>query len=271
MKLLLDESVPRRLASSFPEAFTLRTVQEMGRAGNGHLDTLQRRRPNVENSSALHIGMTGTPGSRDIEVEVRVQPGASRDRVGGFHDGTLRVYVGGAPGTREGEREAAAAPREGAWNRPAKGSIDPGRDLSHEAAPDHRDERGRVPGADAPGVGFLTVDSTHRPVLTRTWVSTPAAGAEPPQPCSAGWPTVGTPVIRVSTTTRPKLSLRPACLPGPAFRPAPIGQPLIVFSRGAASRTRPADLNRTELFLAYDLSADRHPRRRRHRRHLHQC
>ena len=176
---------------------------------------------------------------------------------------------GRAPGTREGEREAAAAPCEDAWNRPAKGSIDPGRDLSHEAAPDHRGERGRVPGADAPGVGFLTVDSTHRPVLTRTWVSTPAAGAEPPQPCSAGWPTVGTPVIRVSTTTRSKLSFRPACLPGPAFRPAPIGQPLIVFSRGAASRTRPADLNRTELFLAYDQSADRHPRRRRHRRHLH--
>ena len=95
---------------------------------------------------------------------------------------------GRAPGTREGEREAAAAPREDAWNRPAKGSIDPGRDLSHEAAPDHRDERERVPGADAPGVGFLTVDSTHRPVLTRTWVSTPAAGAEPPQPRSAGWP-----------------------------------------------------------------------------------
>ena len=96
MKLLLDESVPRRLASS-PEAFTLRTAQEMGWAGNGRLDTLQRRRPNVENSSALHIGMTGTPGSRDIEVEVRVQPGASRDRIGGFHDGTLRVYVGAPP------------------------------------------------------------------------------------------------------------------------------------------------------------------------------
>ena len=35
MKLLLDESVPRRLASSLPEAFTLRTVQEMGWAGTG--------------------------------------------------------------------------------------------------------------------------------------------------------------------------------------------------------------------------------------------
>ena len=30
MKLLLDESVPRRLALSFPESFVLHTVQEMG-------------------------------------------------------------------------------------------------------------------------------------------------------------------------------------------------------------------------------------------------
>ena len=36
MKLLLDESVPRRLASSFPEAFTLHTVQQMGWAGTGN-------------------------------------------------------------------------------------------------------------------------------------------------------------------------------------------------------------------------------------------
>ena len=36
-------------------------------------------------------------GSRDIEVEVRVRPGASRDRIGAFHDGELRVYVGAPP------------------------------------------------------------------------------------------------------------------------------------------------------------------------------
>ena len=36
MKLLLDEAIPRRLASSFPESFTLRTVQEMGWAGTGN-------------------------------------------------------------------------------------------------------------------------------------------------------------------------------------------------------------------------------------------
>jgi len=36
MKLLLDESVPRRLAASFPASFTMRTVQEMGWAGAGN-------------------------------------------------------------------------------------------------------------------------------------------------------------------------------------------------------------------------------------------
>ena len=36
MKLLLDESVPRRLASSFPTSFTVRTVQQMGWAGTGN-------------------------------------------------------------------------------------------------------------------------------------------------------------------------------------------------------------------------------------------
>ena len=35
--------------------------------------------------------------SRDVEVEVRVQPRSSRDRIGGFHDGVLRVYVGAPP------------------------------------------------------------------------------------------------------------------------------------------------------------------------------
>ena len=39
MKVLLDESVPRRLASAFPESFGTRTVQQMGWAGcsNGEL------------------------------------------------------------------------------------------------------------------------------------------------------------------------------------------------------------------------------------------
>ena len=39
MKLLLDESAPRRLAFSFPDPFEVRTVQQMGWAerGNGEL------------------------------------------------------------------------------------------------------------------------------------------------------------------------------------------------------------------------------------------
>ncbi len=39
MRVLLDESVPRRLAAEFPESFGSRTVQQMGWAGcsNGEL------------------------------------------------------------------------------------------------------------------------------------------------------------------------------------------------------------------------------------------
>ena len=40
MKLLLDESVPRRLAVSFPESFTVLTVQEMGWTGASNGDLL---------------------------------------------------------------------------------------------------------------------------------------------------------------------------------------------------------------------------------------
>ena len=38
--------------------------------------------------------MTDAGPSHDLEVEVRVQPRASRDRIAGFRDGALRVYVG---------------------------------------------------------------------------------------------------------------------------------------------------------------------------------
>ena len=41
--------------------------------------------------------MTGTSDPRHIEVEVRVQPRSSRDRIGGYQDGTLRAYVSAAP------------------------------------------------------------------------------------------------------------------------------------------------------------------------------
>ena len=41
MKVLLDESVPRRLASSFPDSFATRTVQQMGWAGRGNGELLR--------------------------------------------------------------------------------------------------------------------------------------------------------------------------------------------------------------------------------------
>lgn len=36
MKLLLDESVPKRLVSFFPDGFEVRTVQQMGWAGSSN-------------------------------------------------------------------------------------------------------------------------------------------------------------------------------------------------------------------------------------------
>ena len=41
MKVLLDESTPRRLASSFPGSFEIRTVQQMGWAGFGNGELLR--------------------------------------------------------------------------------------------------------------------------------------------------------------------------------------------------------------------------------------
>ncbi len=41
MKLLLDESVPRRLDSFFPGPFDVRTVQQMGWAGSSNGDLLR--------------------------------------------------------------------------------------------------------------------------------------------------------------------------------------------------------------------------------------
>ena len=41
MKLLLDESVPRRLGSFFPDPIEVRTVQQMGWAGSKNGDLLR--------------------------------------------------------------------------------------------------------------------------------------------------------------------------------------------------------------------------------------
>ena len=41
MRLLLDESVPRRLGATFPAAYEVRTVPQMGRAGTGNGELLR--------------------------------------------------------------------------------------------------------------------------------------------------------------------------------------------------------------------------------------
>lgn len=41
MKLLLDESVPKRLSSFFPDEFEVRTVQQMGWTGSSNGDLLR--------------------------------------------------------------------------------------------------------------------------------------------------------------------------------------------------------------------------------------
>lgn len=42
MRVLLDESTPRRLAGSFPGGFEIRTVQQMGWSGCGNGELLRR-------------------------------------------------------------------------------------------------------------------------------------------------------------------------------------------------------------------------------------
>ena len=93
MKLLLDESVPRRLAASFPASFTLRTVQEMGWAGTGNglllqlaategfeaLVTVDRGIEHQQNVSELPIPVIImlAPRSRLAELQPLV-PGVAR-------------------------------------------------------------------------------------------------------------------------------------------------------------------------------------------------
>ena len=85
MKLLLDGSVPRRLASSFPGAFTLRTVQEMGRAGTGNglllslaagedfdaFITVDRGIEHQQNTNGLPLPIIIMPGVRNRLAELQ--------------------------------------------------------------------------------------------------------------------------------------------------------------------------------------------------------
>ena len=85
MKLPLDESVPRRLASSSPTSFTVHTVQDMGWAGTGNgllsslaagegLDaflTVDRGIAHQQNVSDLTLPVLAMPGVRNRLAELQ--------------------------------------------------------------------------------------------------------------------------------------------------------------------------------------------------------
>jgi len=78
MKLLLDESVPRRLAASFPEPFTVHTVQEMGWAGteNGRLLLLAAKQ-RFDALVTVDQGIEHQQNVRDLRIPVVVMLAAS--------------------------------------------------------------------------------------------------------------------------------------------------------------------------------------------------
>lgn len=81
MKLLLDESVPRRLAASFPAQFTVHTVQEMGWAGtaNGALLTLAAQ-DNFDALITVDRGIAHQQNLDELSIPVVIML-ASRNRL----------------------------------------------------------------------------------------------------------------------------------------------------------------------------------------------
>ncbi len=81
MKLLLDESLPRRLATSFPDSYTLYTVQEMGWTGfeNGALLTLAAQR-NFDAFVTVDRGIAYQQNVNDLPIPVVIML-ASRNRL----------------------------------------------------------------------------------------------------------------------------------------------------------------------------------------------
>ena len=81
MKLLLDESVPRRLAASFPSQFAVHTVQEMGWAGtvNGALLTLAAQ-DNFDAFITVDRGIAHQQNLDELPIPVVVML-ASRNRL----------------------------------------------------------------------------------------------------------------------------------------------------------------------------------------------
>ncbi len=69
MKLLLDESVPRRLAGPFPAPFTVRTVQEMGWAGTGNRGIEHQQNPDA--LPALRLNLLWSENNFDLECTGR--------------------------------------------------------------------------------------------------------------------------------------------------------------------------------------------------------
>ena len=81
MKLLLDESVPKRLAASFPDLFFVHTVQEMGWAGtvNGALLTLAAQE-NFDAFVTVDRGIAHQQNLDDLPIPVVIML-ASRNRL----------------------------------------------------------------------------------------------------------------------------------------------------------------------------------------------
>lgn len=81
MKLLLDESVPRRLATSFPDSYTLYTVQEMGWTGfeNGALLALAAQQ-NFDAFVTVDRGIAYQQNMNDLPISVVIML-ASRNRL----------------------------------------------------------------------------------------------------------------------------------------------------------------------------------------------
>lgn len=81
MKLLLDESVPKRLAASFPDLFAVHTVQQMGWAGtvNGALLTLAAQE-NFDAFVTVDRGIAHQQNLNDLPIPIVIML-ASRNRL----------------------------------------------------------------------------------------------------------------------------------------------------------------------------------------------
>ena len=83
MKVLLDESTPRRLASSFPGSFEIRTVQQMGWAGCGNGELLRLATDHgFDSIITVDQGFEYQQNVADLPIP------------GGYHDRTAHAIAG---------------------------------------------------------------------------------------------------------------------------------------------------------------------------------